>query len=369
MWPSGCRGRADEGRCESRRNFCRRFVVGVWANPMAQDDDVIPDPVLETATSWAFRLKDAPDDAGLKAALSAWIAESDVHARAWELTRKAWQLTGQATPAFAHERPRRQGAATEAAPIVPLRPAAPPRRHSRVRAAALALAASLLLVLSWPSIQLRLTADHLTSVGEARQVSLEDGSTVTLAADSAIAVAFGAGGRDVTLLKGEAFFEVTPNRDRPFSVRAGDLSATVTGTSFDVGLTDRNFSIAVATGSVRVARAGAPADQSVDLAAGEGVTVERAVGRPVKIAVPVDSVAAWRGGRLIAENVLLTDVVSKIGRYHPGSIFVASAGMREKRVTGVYDLRDPAGALRILAAPYGGTVREITPYLLVLTTN
>ncbi len=80
-------------------------------------------------------------------------------------------------------------------------------------------------------------------------------------------------------------------------------------------------------------------------------------------------VASWRGGRLIAENVLLTDVVSTIGRYHAGSILVASAGMRAKRVTGVYDLRDPAGALRILAAPYGGTVREITPYLMVLTAD
>jgi transmembrane sensor len=336
---------------------------------MAQDDDVIPDPVLETATSWAFRLKDAPDDAGVRAALSAWIAESEVHARAWELTRRAWQLTGQATPAFSHEWPPRQGAGTESASVVPLRPTAPPRRHSRVRAAALALAASLLLVLSWPAIQLRLTADHLTSVGEARQVSLEDGSTVTLAADSAIAVAFGPGGRDITLLKGEVFFDVVPNRDRPFSVRAGDLSATVTGTSFDVGLTDNNFSVAVASGSVRVVRAGAPADQSVDLAAGEGVTVERAAGRPVKTNVPVDSVAAWRAGRLIAENVLLTDVVSTIGRYHAGSILVASAGMRGKRVTGVYDLRDPVGALRILAAPYGGTVHEITPYLLVLTAD
>jgi transmembrane sensor len=38
-------------------------------------------------------------------------------------------------------------------------------------------------------------------------------------------------------------------------------------------------------------------------------------------------------------------------------------------VTGGYDLRDPQSALRLLVAPYGGTVRAYTPWMLVLSAR
>lgn len=350
---------------------------------MTLDDDLIPDPALEKASSWALRLQGAPDDSGLRAAVSAWIAESDVNARAWALTQKAWRLTGGAKAAFAHEwpaapprqrpvpqRPLQETAATRRPPLSRPSSSRPPaHRRAGIRAATLAFAACLLLVLALPSIQLRLASDHRTEVGESRRLSLDDGSVVHLAPDSAIAVAFAAGARDVILLRGEAFFEVAPDRNRPFSVRAGDLDATVTGTSFDVGLTDRSFSVAVATGSVRVAQAGKPAESAVDLGPGQGVVVDRATGRTTDMSLAPSSVAAWRAGRLIVENARLTDVVETIGRYRAGGIVVASASLRGKRVTGVYDLNDPDGALRVLAAPYGGAVRAFTPYLLVLSAD
>jgi transmembrane sensor len=328
---------------------------------MTVDDDLIPDPVLQRASAWALRLQAAPHDAALRADLAAWVAESDVNARAWRLTQKAWRLTGHAQLAFAHEWPSRQA---------PGPPAARPSRvRFGIRAAVLGLAACLLLVLALPSIQVRLAADYRTTVGESRRLLLEDGSTVHLASDSAIAVAFGASGREVHLLRGEAFFEVVPDSRRRFSVRAGDLSAIVTGTAFDVGLTEHSFSVAVAGGSVRVERAGTPGQGAVDLGPGQGVIIDRATGRPTDIGLPPHSVAAWRAGRLIVENAPLIDVVETIGRYHPGIVLVASNALREKRVTGVYDLGDPRSALRILSAPYGGTVRELTPWLLMLSAN
>lgn len=331
---------------------------------MSGDDDMIPDRVLDAATGWAFRLQDAPDDAGLQAELADWLAESPLHGEAWALTQRAWQITSRVQPAFADEWPTRPALSSAPANVTPLR-----SRRFGLRLAGLAIAACLLLVFALPVLRVQLNASHATSIAEIREVLLEDGTRVTLAARSAIAVSFSAGARNVTLLEGAAYFEVVPDSARAFTVRAGDIATTVTGTAFDVAMTDRTISVAVASGSVRVSRRDSPASPLADLRAQQGVMVDRASGTVVETALQPDAVAAWRKGRLIVENALLTDVVAALDRSHPGSIAVASVGLRGKRVTGVYDLGDPAGALKVLSAPYGGVVREFTPYLLVLSAD
>jgi len=326
---------------------------------MTVDHDMIPDPVLEKASAWAFRLQSLPDDAELRAALAAWIAESDIHARAWTLTQKAWSLTGAASAESIHDWSAR----------APRRTAGVRRLAGRRGAlVAFAVAACLLLVLALPSIRTHLLADYGTSVAETRSVVLEDGSAVQLGADSAIAVAFDASARQVTLLQGQAFFEVTPDPRRPFSVRVDDLAATVTGTAFDVALTARSFAVTVASGSVRVGAVDS-SGEVVELQPGQGVRLDRATRQAARIAVQPSSVAAWRKGRLIVEDAPLMDVVSALGRYWPGRIVVASADLRGRRVTGVYDLDDPVDALRILVAPYGASVRELSSYLTVVAAQ
>ena len=331
---------------------------------MSGDDDMIPDRVLDAATGWAFRLQDAPDDAALQAELADWLAESPLHSEAWALTQRAWQITSRTQPVFADEWPARPALSSAPSNVTPLR-----SRRFGLRLAGLAIAACLLLVFALPVLRVQLNASHATSIAEIREVLLEDGTRVTLAARSAIAVSFSAGARNVTLLEGAAYFEVVPDSARAFTVRAGDIATSVTGTAFDVAMTDRTVSVAVASGSVRVSRRDNPASPLADLRAQQGVMVDRASGTVVETALQPDAVAAWRKGRLIVENALLTDVVAALDRSHPGSIAVASVGLRGKRVTGVYDLGDPAGALKVLSAPYGGVVREFTPYLLVLSAD
>jgi transmembrane sensor len=45
----------------------------------------------------------------------------------------------------------------------------------------------------------------------------------------------------------------------------------------------------------------------------------------------------------------------------------ADPGFAGQQVTGLYDLGDPDRALRILVAPFGGHVREITPFLKIIS--
>lgn len=341
---------------------------------MTSDDDLIPESVLDQAIAWAVRLHDSPNDMAARTELERWLAQGDMHRHAWAKTQKAWIQMGQVPATFAREWPRRHAGQARGGPSLagsgPVESfPAVPRRRFGLRSAVVALAACLLIALAIPSLQVWISADYVTAVAETRRISLEDGSTVYLAADSAIAVNLKEGRRQLTLLRGEAYFEVAPDRSRPFSVRADDLNVTVTGTAFDVGFTERSFSIAVASGSVRVSRLGLKETGTVDLSPGQGVLIDRATGAGSDTAPTDRTVGAWRAGRLIVENTLLTDVVATIGRYRRGAIVIMDDALREKRVTGGYDLRDPEGALRVLVAPYGGTVREYTPWLLVLTTD
>jgi transmembrane sensor len=327
---------------------------------MAASKERGPDPVLEQAMDWLLRVEAAPGDACLRAAAQAWATSDEAHAAAWALARKTWTLTGQTQPVHAEDW-------IPAAPPTP----APSLKRSlwrrRVVPAALALAACLALVLAAPALLLSLAADHLTGAGETRDIVLDDGSVVHLGADSAISIAFTPERRAVELLEGEAYFEVVPDASRPFMVGAADFTVTVTGTAFDVGITARSLSVAVAEGRVRVAPFDEGGATPVELRPGDRLTVDRRTGGAVLASVPPGDVAAWRQGRLIAEDVAFADVVEAIGRYHPGAIVVADDSLNEHRMTGAYDLDDPVRALRALAGPYGARVREITPYLIVVS--
>jgi transmembrane sensor len=77
-----------------------------------------------------------------------------------------------------------------------------------------------------------LRADY-TSAEQVRQVTLADGSQLTLDAGTAIGVDFDQGERRVRLLRGAAFFQVT-HTGAPFLVDANGGQVRVLGTQFEV---------------------------------------------------------------------------------------------------------------------------------------
>lgn len=306
-----------------------------------------PDKALDTAMDWLMQVRDAPADAVLRGRVEAWAAADPDHARAWDQARRTWRMLGEVPPPAARSR-------------------APRRRHfvpARAAVAAAALAACLLLVFA-PSIDLRLKADHATGTAEIRRVALEDGTVVHLGPESALRTRFSAQGRSVTLLAGEAFFEVTRDPARPFTVEAEGLTSTVVGTAFDVRIAERSLSVAVRSGVVAVGHGGSPAAR---LETGDRITVDRATGDVALDHVAADDLAGWRDGPLFFADATVAEVVEELRRYQPGWIVVADDALAAERVTGLYDPREPDRALRALVRPVGGQVHEITPLLRVLS--
>lgn len=228
-----------------------------------------------------------------------------------------------------------------------------------------ALAACFAIVFQ-PTINIWLTADYATSIAETRAIRLEDGSVVTLGASSALEVSFEQNLRRVRLLSGEAYFEVQPDSNRPFQVASGDVDTTVLGTAFDVDLKSEDVTIAVNHGRVTVSSPLESQSLAEPLTQGDWVRINRA-GQVERGNQPPEIAGGWRTGKLAVRDESIASVVEQISRHYRGRIVVASGELGGKRVTGVYDLTRPVDAMRAVAQAHGAHVRQVTPWLLVVT--
>ncbi|WP_282143878.1 FecR family protein [Cellulophaga baltica] len=119
-------------------------------------------------------------------------------------------------------------------------------------AAALAIITSLILVFQYrnntTNILIATTTNALDSI------VLNDGSLVYLAPNSSLEYpeTFKGEQRNVTLLKGNAFFDITKDPKHPFVIQSGKLKTKVLGTSFHIRMEEKECSVAVVTGKVEV---------------------------------------------------------------------------------------------------------------------
>ncbi len=334
--------------------------------------------VSQEATEWLIEMQEAPDDPALRARFAVWLAASPAHRVAWEETARAYDLIG---PAAANDaRPFRSFLAVPESPgnaTVPSRhmAGAADRLHQRrrrltrrtVAGFAATVIAVCLVFLFLPNLSLRWYADYATAAGEQRIVNLADGSTVELGPDSAMDVAYAGNERRVRLLAGRAYFEVTHDATRPFEVEAHGLQVTDLGTGFDVRLAPDGAAVAVAHGAVQVDYADAAPPLSRRLHTGEWMRIGWS-GQAAQGIEPPSQVAAWRHGRIIANDRPVAEVVNEIRPYFSGWIVLANAGLGRHRVTGVYDLHHPVAALHALAqARPGMSIRRISPWVIVVS--
>ena len=115
---------------------------------------------------------------------------------------------------------------------------------------------------------------HLTfkTLDIPKSIQLNDGSKIYLAANSIFQYPekFLGEERKVSLLKGNAFFEVAKDKKHPFIITSGEIKTRVVGTSFHIQLSKSKCEVIVVTGKVNVTSKG----QSVDLMPNEKALFE-----------------------------------------------------------------------------------------------
>ena len=319
----------------------------------------LPTGKAEEAADWLIRLQTGSAEPRLKAEFDQWLAASPANRLAWERTCKTWRNLGLVEPGL-----KSLWEDAEHLPGVAGKQASRRRWSLRHYAGMAVAAVSLCLaVLFVPTLFVHIKAEYQTSTAESRTITLEDGSRVQLAAASALTTDFANGRRNVKVLKGEAFFDVVPDSDRPFVVEAKNLTVQVLGTAFDVDMTDGVTQVALAHGSVEASFRNAPPTRLVP---GEMLVVD-ASGTIRKETVPVEDIGGWRNGELYVVDATIGSVVEQIQRYHPAWLTMADKTLAEQRVTGFYNLRDPDRALEALVEPYKGKVHAIANTARIIT--
>jgi transmembrane sensor len=183
--------------------------------------------------------------------------------------------------------------------------------------------------------------DYQTQIAQISRLALPDGSVVTLGPASSVKLDFSGRSREVTLIKGEAFFEVLHDETRPFVVQANGTSIQDVGTKFNVNVGDGHARIAVLEGAVQISSVsrkvssaeGAEKTPLVIVRAGQEAIDHAGSSRPIIEAVPTTSPGAWRDGRLSFQNATLTQIIADANRYRDQPIRIASPSLANERLT------------------------------------
>ncbi len=204
----------------------------------------------------------------------------------------------------------------------------------------------------------------MSSADEMPEVTLEDGSRVQLNAQSAIALDFTSERRTVRLLRGQAFFQVAPDANRPFSVSTEDALVTALGTAFDVRQSATDTRVAVTEHSVMVefkTEGGIP----VKLGEGEEMLHLNETGESTIRKTDAATALAWRQGRLTVDNVPLSYVIEEIQRHFRGRIVIGNEATARRIVSGTLSVSDTESALNFLRTALNIQTYRIGPVIVV----
>jgi transmembrane sensor len=211
------------------------------------------------------------------------------------------------------------------------------------------LVAAVLVVAITPTLMTRLSDPlagatiYTTAVGEIRDVTLADGSVVTLDTATTLRAKVDGRVRRLALDKGAAYFAVAHDKIHPFQVALADRQVVVTGTHFATSLRDGRARVELLEGSVEVSQPRS-STEPVRLTPGDRVAYQAggAVRREARID-PARAVA-WRQHRLVFVDEPLSDVLAELGRYTEARIRLADPALGRQRVTAMLPL-DGAGSV------------------------
>jgi transmembrane sensor len=202
-------------------------------------------------------------------------------------------------------------------------------------AAAVVLVASTALVLrKGNEIEKPVITSVSSGFGEQKKFILPDGSTVSLNSNSTVYfdTDYNKNERRV-MLKGEAFFEVAKNKEKPFSVSTGEFTTTALGTSFLVKADSAGkYAVQLLEGKVQVqARA-----KRALLDAGEEVTWQHSEKEFSKQKFIADDLQNWVEGRLEFRMMPASEVFDMLERWYGVDISDQRKERKNTMITGSY---------------------------------
>jgi transmembrane sensor len=320
--------------------------------------EALPEETVTAAAAWHERLHQEGLSKQTQQAFAAWLAQSADRRTAYESVNKTWTQVHSAALdpqilALRHETALRLTRRASQA-IRPLRWAA---------------AAVVLIVLfgtaatlgGWfplhESLHGRDTSRYATAIGERLALTLNDGSQITLDTQSELNVAFTSSERVVRLSRGQVYFKVAKDRERPFVVEVLKRRIVAVGTAFDVRVDGTQVRVAMVEGTVRV--------DAATITAGEQLIADTALPDRISVSDPERS-TSWLRGQVVFDNTRLGDAVTELNRYSNTKIELADPRIAQLHLSGAFATGSPALFIEAVTSYFPARIVHADDQLVVL---
>ncbi len=312
----------------------------------SDEEDLKLDPLRREAWSWFVHVSSGDATRADLAALKRWRTQSPRHAEAFAQASLRWQALRPAMESIV--RGESQLAAVQG------RKRAVGRRAFIGGAMAASAAGAAFIIVRppfglWPSVS-EFSADHRTTTGEQRRLTLTDRLSVEMNTQTSLNVRSSAAKSGmIELIAGEA---IVAAQSQPVEVIASDVRARADTAQFNVRCDGSEVQVTCLAGAVQVERNG----QSITLAPSHQIKyAARGLGQTVT--VDPDEVTGWRQGNLFFRDEPLSRVIAEINRYRPGKIILLNDALGERHFTARFKL-DHLDLIAQLKAAFGA---QVTP--------
>jgi len=262
-----------------------------------------------------------------QAALNAWLDQSLSHRIAYTRLEAAWNRTARVAALKTHD--ARSNIAES---------------HSRAKtffrlAAAFALMAAVGVgVASY--FQASADTTYATALGERKIITLADGSRIELNTNTILRARLDEGHRHVTLVKGEAFFDIRHDAAHPFSVVAEGHRITDLGTKFLVRAQSNRLEVALMEGKAAFDAADGRMKSHIVLVPGDALVVsDNQIHTMQRTAKGLANELGWRRGMLIFYNATLGEVAAELNRYNSHKLVLADPRAAAIRISASFRTR------------------------------
>ncbi len=201
------------------------------------------------------------------------------------------------------------------------------------------------------------------------QTTLPDGSVVHIKANSEISYHPGKRGARELSLKGEAFFEISSDPDKPFIVSTGRALVKVYGTSFSVESMENGQTVNVIVESGLVSLASrASEDQYITIEPGYmGILTDQGIEKRLN---NNDNWLAWKTGKLEFRMKTLDSVIADLNHTYGTNITIENPAIADCHFTGTFLNHQPVDTvLEVLKTAFNLNVRQNESYIILNGTG
>ena len=188
-------------------------------------------------------------------------------------------------------------------------------------------------------------ADYQTDIGEQQQITLLDGSKVTLNTNTAININYTDTACNITLIKGELYVKSAEKstRKQTLIVHVAQGQVQPIGTRFTVRQTANESHVAVFDGAVKIK----PLNNTEGVILNAGNRLYFTDKKWSVKSAASESQAAWTQGMIVVSNMSLNDFLLELNRYRYG-VIQCDPAIGQLKISGTYPINHAEHVLQTL---------------------